>query len=225
MTRKILLICGVLSSVLYVGADIVAAMRYEGYSYTAQAVSELSAIGAPTRSLLVPVYVAYDLLLIAFGYGLWTSARQNRALRASAGLLAGIGAVGLAAMRFPMNLRGTEMTLTDTMHIIVTGMTVLLILLAIGFGAGAFGRRFRVYSIATLATVLVFGALTALEAPRIAAGLPTPWLGVTERINIGAYLLWMAVLAVMVLRARNAAAPDRLRGKRDAGLTAARPAA
>lgn len=225
MTRKILLICGVLSSVLYVGADIVAAMRYEGYSYTAQAVSELSAIGAPTRSLLVPVYVAYDLLLIAFGYGLWTSARQNRALRASAGLLAGIGAVGLAAMRFPMNLRGTEMTLTDTMHIIVTGMTVLLILLAIGFGAGAFGRRFRVYSIATLATVLVFGALTALEAPRIAAGLPTPWLGVTERINIGAYLLWVAVVAVMALRARKLAAPDRLRAGSDSGLTAARPAA
>jgi hypothetical protein len=33
MVRKVLLVCGILSSLLYVGSNIVAAMRYEGYSY------------------------------------------------------------------------------------------------------------------------------------------------------------------------------------------------
>ena len=36
------------------------------------------------------------------------------------------------------------------MHIVVTGVNSLLVLLAIGFGATAFGKRFRVYSIGTL---------------------------------------------------------------------------
>jgi hypothetical protein len=51
MARKLLLICGIVSSGLYVAADILAAMRHEGYSYADQTISELSAIGAPTRPL------------------------------------------------------------------------------------------------------------------------------------------------------------------------------
>ena len=43
MLQRFLLACGVASSVLYVGTDIAAAIRYQGYSYTSQAVSELMA--------------------------------------------------------------------------------------------------------------------------------------------------------------------------------------
>jgi hypothetical protein len=71
---------------------------------------------------------------------------------------------------------------------------------AMGFGAVAFGTRFRVYSIATMAVLIVFGALTSLQAPAVQADLPTPWVGVWERINIGGFLLWVIVLAVMLLR-------------------------
>jgi len=224
MARTILLICGILSSLLYVGTDILAALRYEGYSYTAQTVSELSAIGAPTRPLVIPIYVAYDVLLIAFGLGIRASARSKRTLRITAGLIVGIGVVGLAALPFPMHVRGTGMTLTDTMHIVLTGAIVLLTLLAMGFGATAYGRRFRLFSIVTLVTVVVFGVLAGLDGPRVAANLPTPWIGVTERINIGAYLLWVLVLGLTVLRARDSAAPDLLGSSSDTAMVA-RPAA
>ena len=72
-------------------------------------------------------------------------------------------------------------------------------LTAIGFGAAAFGKWFRFYSIATIVILLVFGVLTGLDAPRIEANLPTPWVGVTERIDIGVFLLWVVVLAVALL--------------------------
>jgi hypothetical protein len=39
-----------------------------------------------------------------------------------------------------------------------------------------------------------------LDGPRIAADLPTPWVGVWERINVGAFLLWVVVLATALLR-------------------------
>lgn len=51
MTRKLLLVCGILASLLYVATDMLAAIRWEGYSYTAQTISETFAIGAPTRPL------------------------------------------------------------------------------------------------------------------------------------------------------------------------------
>ena len=46
--------------------------------------------------------------------------------------------------------------------------------------------------------------MTAVDAPRLAAQLPTPWLGITERLNLVAYLLWIAVLAVALLRDQRA---------------------
>jgi hypothetical protein len=47
--------------------------------------------------------------------------------------------------------------------------------------------------------------LTFIEAPGIAANLPTPWIGVWERINLGVFLLWVVVLAVALLRGTAAA--------------------
>ena len=54
--------------------------------------------------------------------------------------------------------------------------------------------------------LFAFGALTIPDAPNIQANLPTPWVGVWERINIGVFLLWVVVLALMLLRARDTAA-------------------
>ena len=53
--RKVLLICGILSSLLWITGDILASIQYEGYSFISQTISELSAIGAPTRSFLIPL--------------------------------------------------------------------------------------------------------------------------------------------------------------------------
>jgi len=98
----------------------------------------------------------------------------------------------------------------DTWHMIITIVNVLLILLIIGFGATAFGKRFRLYSIGTILLLVVFGTLAGLDGPRLAANLPTPWLGVTERINIFGYMLWVVALAVALLRAQGAVAPRHL---------------
>jgi len=73
-------------------------------------------------------------------------------------------------------------------------------LLAMGFGAVSLGTRFRWYSIVTMGTLLLFGVLTSLEAPDLDAGLPTPLIGLWERINIGVFLLWVVVLAVLLLQ-------------------------
>jgi len=204
MVRKVLLICGILSSLLYIGMNVFVARQWEGYSSASQTVSELSAIGAPTRELWVLLGIAYTLLVTAFGWGIWGSARRNRPLRVVGGLLVVYGVIGLAWPVAPMHLRGAESTLTDTMHIVFSMVTVLLMMLAIGFGAAAFGKRFRLYSVATMVILIAFGALTGMDSPRIAANLPTPWIGVWERINIGVFLLWVVVLAIALLRVEDA---------------------
>jgi hypothetical protein len=201
--ERVLLSCGILSSLLYAAMNIIAPMLYEGYSPFSQTVSELSAIGAPTRPLWVLLGTAYEVLLIAFGVGVWKSAGRKRALRVVGLLLVGYGVFGLAwpPMHQRVVLAAGGATLTDTLHLVWSGVTVLGMLLFIGFGAAAFGKRFRLYSIGTILVLLVFGVLTSLYASRVGANLPTPWVGVWERINIFGYLLWIVVLAIILLRA------------------------
>lgn len=202
MTRKILLICGILSSLLYAGMNIFVAMQYEGYNAASQTVSELSAIGSPTRPLWVSLAILYSLLMVAFGWGVWKSAGQNRRLRIAAGVMIINAVIGLfwPPMHQREVLAAGGGTITDTLHIVFTMITIPLFLLAIGFGAAAFGKRFRIYSIVTILVLILFGVLTGLASPRMEANLPTPWMGVWERISIGAYMLWVMILAAVLLR-------------------------
>ena len=48
MVLKGLLVCGILSSLLYVAMNVFVPMLFEGYSLVSQTVSELSAIGERT---------------------------------------------------------------------------------------------------------------------------------------------------------------------------------
>lgn len=204
-----LLFCGILSSLLYVATDVIAAFRYKGYGYASQTVSELFAIGAPTRPLVVSLFIPYNLLLTAFGVGIWASAGRKRAARLTAASLIASAALGMAGPFVPMHQRGARRTLTDTMHVALTAVLSLFILLATGFGATLHGRRFRWYSIGTGLTLLVFGGWASLDAPRLVARQPTPWMGAKERINIYAYLLWVLALAISLLRARGGLVPGR----------------
>ena len=205
MVRKVLLVCGILSSLLYVVTVVLAPKQWEGYSSTSQTVSELIAINAPTSPLVVPLFLTYSVLVIAFGMGVWASAGRKLALRVAAVGLIGKEVLGIVVtLFFPIHLRGVEGTLTDTMHGILTFVGVLFMLLAIGFAATAFGKWFRLYSIATFLMLVVGGVLTGLDQPNLEPNLPTPWMGVWERINIYAYMLWVVVLAIALLRAQKA---------------------
>jgi hypothetical protein len=147
------------------------------------------------------------VLAIAFGLGVWGSAGEKRALRVVAVGLIGKEVLGSVATLFaPIHLREAlaagEGSLTDTWHGILTFGGALCYLLAMGFGATAFGKRFRLYSVATMLILVVFGVLTGLDQPRLEANLPTPWMGLWERIDIFATMLWIAVLAIALLRTR-----------------------
>ncbi len=202
--RRISLFCGVLSPLVYAVADTLAGLHWEGYSFRDQAISELGAIGAPSRPLFGAFLIPTYLLLTAFGIGVWQAANGRRRIRVTAGLLVGLGILALTVGQFvPMRPRGTEQGLTGALHLIEGGVAMLMVFGAMGFAATAFNRPFYLYTIATIAVVLVFGAWSGMEAPRLEAGLATPWLGVKERTFWYAYQLWFMVLAFTLLRERN----------------------
>lgn len=200
-----LLLCGAAAFVLYVALDAVSALRYDGYSYRSQTISELSAIGAPTRGLWVVFGAVYGLLTLAFALGTWLAAGTSLRLRLMGALLFMWSALALCAWPFaPMHQReilaagGSDVR--DTMHLVLASVDSVLSMAVVVLGAGLFGRRFRWYSLATLALMLVFGMVTGMQAPDVQDNGSTPWLGIAERITVFGSMLWMAVLALGLVR-------------------------
>jgi hypothetical protein len=201
VSRRLALASGIVSSALYVTADIAAARRYPGYRYRDQWVSELMATRAPTRPLLVAAFAPYNALIGAFAAGVWASPPPHvRASRITGAMLAAYAAFGMAGLLlFPMDRRGDPATRRGTMHGPATIALSMPLLGAMVTDASMHGPSFRRYTCATLALVVVFGAWTGRDVPRLLAGEPTPWSGAKERVNIYATMLWIAVLAALLM--------------------------
>lgn len=195
--RKVLLICGILSGAFYFAGDVLMSAAYPGYSYLNQTVSELNAIGAPTRGLSIAFGIVSYLFLVSFGAGVCQSAVGSRRLRMVGAALAALGVTGTWGVLFAsMQPRGTEQ---PAAHVISGMIGVLLLVLAMGFAASALGRRFRLYSIATIVAMLAFASWSAVDAGAIEQGLATPWVGIKERISFYSWHLWFIVLALALL--------------------------
>jgi hypothetical protein len=199
---RLLLTCGAAAAVLFILTDIEAAtLFYPGYDYASQQVSELSAIGAPSRDFWTIMGYPYALLTLAFAAGVWLAAAGRASLRVAAVLI-----VVFAANSFlwgwvaPMHMRGTQFTDTDTMHIAFAVSAVVLMLGFMVSGALALGRGFRIYSALTIMAMLAAGAVVSTQISAIAANQPTPWMGLVERISVYSPLVWMAVLGVVLWR-------------------------
>lgn len=212
MLKKILLGCGIASSVLYVAIDVVGSLRYEAYSYWDQSFSELLADDSAVRGFMVGLLaLPYAVLVTAFGIGVWSAAGPRRNARITGGLLVAYAVVGFAGgVLFRTETREVlaagEGDARAGLHVAATLAQSVFLLAAMGFGATLLGRRFRRYTYATILVLLVFGGLVGTRAGDVEANNPTPWLGLIERVNIYATMLWIAVLAIALLRTQGAIA-------------------
>jgi hypothetical protein len=196
------LACGVLAPFTYIGTDVVASALYPGYSFAAQAPSELFAVGAPTSHLVVPLFSLSSLLFLGFAVGVWRTARGNRALGILAVLIAANGLDSLALWQFPMHMRGAAPTFTDKMHLILAVNP--FVLLSILLGVKAFRTWFRWYSLFTVVVLVALATVAFSYVQEVGAQQPTPWLGLSERGAQYAHQVWHAALAAVLVHHRPA---------------------
>ena len=197
-TVTVLLTCGIVGSFLYPITDIIAGNLYNGYSFNEQTVSELFAIGAPTTHFVVALFTISSLLFIAFALGIWILANEKRILRALALMILGNAVNSLLLWNFfPMHMRGTQPSFTDTMHGILAINPFVLASLILG--AIYFKNWFRYYSIATIVLLITMVVFAVPKAFLVYDNQPTPGLGYMERTSQYGTQLWHAMLAVVFL--------------------------
>jgi hypothetical protein len=193
--KKWFVICGILSTVIYIATDIVATLGYQNYSYVSQCFSELQAVDAPTRPFVVIFMSIYNLSILLFSIGLMLTDKRKRALVAGLMLIGYAFSGEITTLFYPMHMRGVEGNLSDTMHANLTFVFVFFTLLFMGFAATLYEKKFLLYTVFTVLLLILFGSLAGMDGSLMAENLPTPWLGIKERINIYASLLWILIFA------------------------------
>jgi Protein of unknown function (DUF998) len=198
---KALLVGGIVASGLYVLGDLLSGFVYNAsrpYSFRDQWISELTALGSPVRPLMVAVITVHDVLLIAFGLGIWRAVGRSRSLR-----WVGLGLVATTMFGlvihpfFPM---ASRWNFTDTpMHGILSVVWSLGISAVVVLAAVAYRGWFRLYSIGTVLIMMAFGIASGIAIRGIEQN-DTPWAGAFERINAYALMAWLVVLVVIVIR-------------------------
>ena len=206
MSYRLPSIAGILAVLIYVIAVIIGSALRPGYSQIGNFVSELIETGAPNKGILNPLFIVYNLLTGVFAVGLWIFV-QSKSPAGSANLGAASAIVlileavfGLITVFFPQDIRGTTVTSTGTMHIILAGLSSLATMGAmLLFGLWALKvpglTGYGWYSLISVVFVFLSGGLAAYTG-----STNSPILGLMERMAIGGFLQWMLVLGIKLFR-------------------------
>lgn len=207
--KKLLMLCGTIAAVIYAGTVILGALIRPGYSHLADAISELVAYGAPNRFLLSSLFLIYNLLLVAFGIGLFLEVKDRSRGRRSGFMgsqaLILVGLAGLSMeLAFPQDPGGTPATFAGMMHLVMAGVASLGTMVAIVFLAFWFRnfsalKHYVTYSWISVAIILISGGLSVAAMANY-----HPLFGLIERVTIGTFILWLFVISRRMLQIEDA---------------------
>ena len=196
--KKILLLCGVISPLIYIGMTILGGALIPGYSHIKDTVSELMSPGAPNKVLMDALMALSSVFMTLFGIGVFqfvkASGQSNRLGITAAILLIILGILQIVVVLFfPQDPMGAELTFQGKMHIgLVAAQALMSILIPLFMGLWL--RRagimpgFGIYSIVSAVLIVAMGIAIF--------PLGTAIMGLTERMTVLIYDLWMIIIAV-----------------------------
>lgn len=190
---------GVAAFLSYLAAVVFSPLAYPGYNRLAQAVSDLSAIDAPSRVLwgqLSAVYNVCNIVCVTL-VCVFVRGKCNKCLRIGIYLFTAmnwVSAIGYAL--FPLSGSGNNGTFQDIMHVYV--VTVLVVLLSVASLATIMvgGYRDKNHrSIAVFATIALAIMLIGAIGTNV---VPKEYFGVPERFSTFSAVGFTAVLGVFL---------------------------
>ncbi len=203
MDKKLLYYGGIFGPIIFLLNDIIGIIITPGFSPIVNAVSELTQAGSENAIILSSLFLIAAIMLMVFGIGLVAHYKFGQTKLIFFGgifiILLGLFSA-LSGTIFPMDPFGGEATFAGNMHIILTGLNIILLILAIpmiGIGLNRVKqwKSFRLYSIVTVLIMVIFGASTSFLIMN-----DIEMLGLFERITIYAYQLWIFILALMLIK-------------------------
>lgn len=190
---------GLLAVLFYVTHVVIGKGLYPGYDAMRQTISDLTALDAPGRETPLMLAGFYTVAMILFASGLYftMSERFGSMFKWGLSIFVVSSFIALGYLFFPLSESGMSgATLSDTMHVIVTGLVVVtsvtsLILLGLGFYRSNTYHYMGMISFVTLGLQLI-GALLTVVWPSI--------IGLAERITIYSLMTYDVLLSLWLFK-------------------------
>jgi hypothetical membrane protein len=197
--KKFYAIFGIIGPVVYILAVFIGGALRHDYSALYNSISELSMTNAPNKLFLDISFGIYNIFLMIFALGVYQDTSINsKKYNAATVMLIIIGVLGLLVLFFTQDPRGATATLNGTLHIILSGITAALTIIAIIIVGISFRKypKLKIYSwYSFITSVLIFisgGAAAASFANNNAYG------GLFERITIFLFMIWIISLSYII---------------------------
>ena len=193
-------VCGILNVVFYLLHDVIGAVNYPGYEWTRQAVSDLTALDAPSFPIaraLSGIHGTFTGICCAFLCVMLANARKS--LKIGVWLFAamhGVSAIGYSL--FPLSGSGYDGSVQSFIHVYI--VTVLVVVLSIVslilIAVGSFREHRKALGLLSLAALacMFFGAVGGMT-------LPKEIFGVAERFSTYSAVVFTGILGVYWRRA------------------------
>lgn len=192
-------IFGVISLLSYAAMVVFSPLAYPGYNWLSMAVSDLTAVGAPSAALAERLNALFGpcAVVSVMAVCVGTAGCQSRLLKTGIGFFAAMEWITVVGYRmFPLVQGEAVSTFQNAMHILVTALVVLfsivsLVLIAIG------SRREPLPSLGNWAIV----CLAAMMIGALGTGImPKSVFGLFERFSTFSAVVFNAVLGVYLLK-------------------------
>jgi hypothetical membrane protein len=214
MNNKIYYYAGMATGIAYLLGDFIGGTITPNYSFVSNAVSELSQSGAANRPIMIPFLFIHALMLILYGYAimLYHPFKRSKPIFLGGLIISVIGlSHSLSGTIFPQDPVGDPATFTGNMHLILVGITVILIFFLLPMmGQGLYKlkdwKSFRIFSLVCLPIMIVFGGLTPVM---IEMGM----MGVAERIVGYTFYFWAFILAYLLIKEQPATEKNEVNQK------------
>lgn len=202
--KKIFHSSGSIAVLFYMLHVVIGGVLWKDYNHLQQPISDLTATGAPNRTLLLNLTSIYGVLgvIFAFAFTFFESRKHHKLVLWGGISFIMLHLVSISYGFFPQDLPGSEVTFAGTMHLVVTGLIVPFTILTpflIGFGfiKESKWKSFGIYSIISGFLILIFGSLCGVFFAN-----KLPYFGLVERINIGVLQVWTLLLSLKLITSK-----------------------
>lgn len=181
------LACGLAGPGAFVGAWVAGGLlRRPTYAPVSQAISQLAREGTSTRPLMTAGFVAFGLLVPVYAQGLHAALGPRAAGLRLAATASGVATLAVAAL--PLSRASGRPV--DTWHALAAGTGYLAQVAAPLAGARLLPAPRASYAVAALAAACLVGSVTLPDLT-----------GLLQRTGLTAVDVWLAAVAVRLLRA------------------------
>ena len=211
---KIISLFGVVGVVFYFMHVIFGGIFYEGYNPISQAISDLTAINSPSKSIASIFSFLYGVFNVTFCIVLYFYLKGKISKLITIGscfflVMSFISFIGYTL--FPLSEAGYAGTFQDKMHMLVTVFVVIftiiaIILFCIGFLKTSNYKCLGIVSLITFVLLLLGAMLINI--------LPKEYFGIAERINVYSIVVYIGILSIWLYKNINKKTMGALHSKR-----------